>query len=296
MIGDAGGAGAGGMDTIGLVQIGHAGHTFQQERNERHPVLAREILKHLTKCARVLFPVVRRRFHADEQHGNASLLRAMDDRLEVVFHLARGQAAKPVVRAQRQNQQPHIALERPVRAPQAVGRRVAGDAGVDDFERRIPALSACAEAEPDTPAPGGRPSPAVRLSPSATMRGAVGRAGADGTGAAPPPAAALPTVSARPQAIAASTRRQRRTRFNPPYFTCRILASVVTIAFQPALARARAALERGRHADAIGVLTQALKSSGLKPEDELGLRCTLAEAWLMGDDVAQAAADPGTAT
>jgi hydrogenase-4 transcriptional activator len=65
---------------------------------------------------------------------------------------------------------------------------------------------------------------------------------------------------------------------------------VVTIAFQPALARARAALERGRHADAIGILTQALKSSGFKREDELGLRYTLAEAWLMADDVAQAAA------
>jgi DNA-binding NtrC family response regulator/tetratricopeptide (TPR) repeat protein len=65
---------------------------------------------------------------------------------------------------------------------------------------------------------------------------------------------------------------------------------VVTIAFQPALARARAALERGRHADAIGILTQALKSSGFKQEDELGLRLTLAEAWLMADDIAQAAA------
>jgi tetratricopeptide (TPR) repeat protein len=68
---------------------------------------------------------------------------------------------------------------------------------------------------------------------------------------------------------------------------------VVTIAFQPALARARAALERGRHADAIGILTQALKSSGVKKEDELGLRCALAEARLMGDDVAQAIATLG---
>ena len=48
-------------------------------------------------------------------------------------------------------------------------------------------------------------------------------------------------------------------------------------------------MERGRHADAIAVLTQALKSSGLRTEDELGLRCALAEAWLMGDDVSQAA-------
>ena len=68
---------------------------------------------------------------------------------------------------------------------------------------------------------------------------------------------------------------------------------MVTIAFQPALARARAALERGRHADAIGILTQALKSSGAKHEDVLGLRCALAEAWLMADDLAQAAATLG---
>ena len=68
---------------------------------------------------------------------------------------------------------------------------------------------------------------------------------------------------------------------------------MVTIAFQPALARARAALERGRHADAIAVLTQALKSSGLKHEDQVGLQCTLAEAWLQGDDVAQASTTLG---
>ena len=68
---------------------------------------------------------------------------------------------------------------------------------------------------------------------------------------------------------------------------------MVTIAFQPALARARAALEHGRHADAVAVLTQALKSSGLKHEDEAGLKCALAEAWLLGDDITQASATLG---
>jgi DNA-binding NtrC family response regulator/tetratricopeptide (TPR) repeat protein len=68
---------------------------------------------------------------------------------------------------------------------------------------------------------------------------------------------------------------------------------VVTIAFQPALARAKAALQRGRHADAIAVLSQALRASGLKHEDEVALRCTLAESWLMADDVAQASATLG---
>jgi DNA-binding NtrC family response regulator/tetratricopeptide (TPR) repeat protein len=36
-----------------------------------------------------------------------------------------------------------------------------------------------------------------------------------------------------------------------------------------------------------------LKSSGFKREDELGLRCALAEAWLMGDDIAEASATLG---
>ena len=86
---------------------------------------------------------------------------------------------------------------------------------------------------------------------------------------------------------------EKGERDSIPLYYCRILPSVVTIAFQPALARARVALERGQHADAIGVLTQALKSSGLKREDEVGLRCTLAEAWLLADDVTQAVATLG---
>ena len=70
VIGDASGAGAGGMDAIGLIQIGNAGDPFEQKRHERHLVFAREILKDLTKRRGVLFPVVRRRFHSDEQHRN----------------------------------------------------------------------------------------------------------------------------------------------------------------------------------------------------------------------------------
>jgi hydrogenase-4 transcriptional activator len=68
---------------------------------------------------------------------------------------------------------------------------------------------------------------------------------------------------------------------------------VVTIAFQPALARARVALEKGRHADAVSALTHTLRGYALKRDDEIALRCTLAEAWLLGDDVAQAAATLG---
>ncbi len=288
MSGDAGGAGAGGMDAIGLVQIGHACDTLKQERNERKPVLPREILKHLTKRAGVLFPVVRWCFHADEQHGNTSLFGAMDDRLQIVFHLARGQATEPIVRAQGQNQKAHISFERPICATQAVGRRIARDTGVDDFqggallfqlaleECRVGLLLRKAQ-------PRGQAVPQRHDARYGWSRGDrrhrrprhFGRGRFHGIGAA-----------------AGDRRKHNEAKgkaSQSPYFTCRILASVVTIAFQPALARAKAAMERGRHADAIAVLTQALKSSGLKHEDVLALKCTLAEAWLIGDDVAQAA-------
>ena len=64
---------------------------------------------------------------------------------------------------------------------------------------------------------------------------------------------------------------------------------MVTVAFQPALAQARAALERGQAADAAAVLEEPLQSPALTRDDELALRCTMAEAWLLRDDVNQAA-------
>ena len=63
---------------------------------------------------------------------------------------------------------------------------------------------------------------------------------------------------------------------------------MVSVAFQPALAQARAALERGRAAEAATVLEQALRSSALTRDDELALRCAMAETCLMRDDVNQA--------
>jgi DNA-binding NtrC family response regulator/tetratricopeptide (TPR) repeat protein len=65
---------------------------------------------------------------------------------------------------------------------------------------------------------------------------------------------------------------------------------VVTVALQPALAQARAALERGRAAEATPVLEQALESQTLTRDGELTLRCMLAEAYLLRDDVTRAAA------
>ena len=68
---------------------------------------------------------------------------------------------------------------------------------------------------------------------------------------------------------------------------CRILPSVVTIAFQPALA-ARAALQRGRHAEASASYT-ALKSSASSTRTSSGF-ATLCRSLADADDLAQASA------
>ena len=60
------------------------------------------------------------------------------------------------------------------------------------------------------------------------------------------------------------------------------------------LGRARAALERGRGAEAARLLIPALRSGALSRDDELAVRAALAEAYLLQDDLPQAAAALGS--
>jgi hydrogenase-4 transcriptional activator len=57
---------------------------------------------------------------------------------------------------------------------------------------------------------------------------------------------------------------------------------------QALLARASAALERGRGAEAGEILAPTLRSAALPREDELAVRAMLAEAWLLQDDLDRA--------
>jgi DNA-binding NtrC family response regulator/tetratricopeptide (TPR) repeat protein len=68
---------------------------------------------------------------------------------------------------------------------------------------------------------------------------------------------------------------------------------VATQAPPSVLARATAALERGRGAEAAQLLAPALRSGALSRQDELSMRAALAEAWLLQDDLVQAAAALG---
>jgi DNA-binding NtrC family response regulator/tetratricopeptide (TPR) repeat protein len=67
---------------------------------------------------------------------------------------------------------------------------------------------------------------------------------------------------------------------------------VPSSSLQALLTRAGAALDRGRGSEASQILSPALRSS-LTREDELALRSMLAEAWLLQDDLDQAAATLG---
>ena len=52
--------------------------------------------------------------------------------------------------------------------------------------------------------------------------------------------------------------------------------------------RAVEALEQGHGAEASSLLTRALRQPGLRREDQIQIRCALAEAWLLQDDLRQA--------
>jgi DNA-binding NtrC family response regulator/tetratricopeptide (TPR) repeat protein len=58
---------------------------------------------------------------------------------------------------------------------------------------------------------------------------------------------------------------------------------------QALLTRAGTALERGRGIEAAQLLGPALRGGGLTREEELAVRCALAKAWLLQDDLEQAA-------
>ena len=67
----------------------------------------------------------------------------------------------------------------------------------------------------------------------------------------------------------------------------------MTTSVQSLLARATASLERGRGTEAAQLLAPTLRSASLPREDELSVRSALAEAYLLHDDIEQAASALG---
>src|SRR5207245_8956170 len=70
---------------------------------------------------------------AGEYDDDAARLRALDDSREVLFQLVGRQAAETVIPTERHDQDAHVAVERPLEAVEAAGRRVARDPRVHHF-------------------------------------------------------------------------------------------------------------------------------------------------------------------
>ena len=65
---------------------------------------------------------------------------------------------------------------------------------------------------------------------------------------------------------------------------------MATSTVQAALARAASALERGRGAEAVQILLPHHRSGSLPRDEELSVRARIAEAYLLQDELTQAAA------
>ena len=70
-----------------------------------------------------------------------------------------------------------------------------------------------------------------------------------------------------------------------PLYTRYTVAAMATLDLY---GQAVKALEQGRGADATTLLVRALKRPGLDRGDQMQVRCALAEAWLLQDDIRQA--------
>src|SRR5215212_7666963 len=81
--------------------------------------------------------------------------------------------------------------------------------------------------------------------------------------------------------------------YRPERWILCILSTVDTPAVTSTIARANAALEKGRGAEAAQLLLPIVRAGSVNREDELMVRAALAEAWLLQDDLVQAAAALG---
>lgn len=184
------------VDSVALVQVRTAGDAVEQKWQKRRLVVAGHLRKDLVKPAPIVRAHVGRAFHPRQQDLDVPLAGPAEDLLEVLSHLVRRQPPEGIVATERHDQDPHVAIQRPVEAAQSASARVAGHAGVHHFEtiagrvdallkhRRIglgrgqPQPGREAVAESDDPRTRGGPPFSLRARPQRPSR----RIGPRGTG------------------------------------------------------------------------------------------------------------------
>ena len=120
------------VNPIRLIEIRDASHAFQEKRDERYAVILGKRRVHAMKFGHVLKTVVGRCFHPGQDDGDTAPLRALDDRRQVAGQFGSWQTSQAVIAAQCDDQNSHVAVERPIESGQAAGRCITGHPGIDD--------------------------------------------------------------------------------------------------------------------------------------------------------------------
>src|SRR4051794_16597096 len=106
------------MNAVALVQRRLAGDPFEQEWDERQPVLPREIAVGLPERGDIFLAVVGRRLHPGEHHEHVLSLRSLDDLRQIALHLCDRKTAKTVVCTERHDEDANVLLQYPIEAPE----------------------------------------------------------------------------------------------------------------------------------------------------------------------------------
>ena len=120
------------MNTVGEMACGIAHDAIEEEWIERDVVPFGEVAIDRVETFGVLFPHAWRRVHPGKQHLDVLLAQFLEDLREIVGRHFGIDPAQHVVGAEFEDDRIRAVAKRPVEAGEAAGRRIAGDAAVDD--------------------------------------------------------------------------------------------------------------------------------------------------------------------
>jgi len=105
-----------GVNPVRQIHIGHAGHSIQQEGGQFHFVFGREVRIERFKFLCVGVAVIRRRFHAHQQHADLLRLRHFNRCRQIFLRFGRIQSTQRIIGAQRQNHNIRFGFEMPLQS------------------------------------------------------------------------------------------------------------------------------------------------------------------------------------
>ena len=126
-------AGGGGMDAVGLVEVGVAAHAGEKERDQGGMIFCRELWKDFAESPGVVRAEVGGNLHAGENDASCGITDAhtVDDALKVGARIGQRDATQAVVAAEFEDKNVHGPTQNPVDAPQPARTGLAAEPGVD---------------------------------------------------------------------------------------------------------------------------------------------------------------------